>query len=463
MKYSFNRQLKVVFGIALILLIGVGIFSFNNITGLIENSADANKTTRIMLSLESVISQVKDAETAQRGFLLTRNADLLMPFEGSKERVESEIEVIRVLTENDSVQNKLLDSLENLVYYRFGALNKVKQADTLGLATTTFIKKLITDGDKIMDQTRSVVNTMIDNEQSSIRAKSLKVQDSSRNALFIIPTFSMITLIIMLLALYQINVELKRRERTQIHLEQYSAELNRSNKELEQFAYVASHDLQEPLRKIRAFGDRLETKFMDKLGDQGVNYISRMKSAAERMQVLIDDLLGFSRVSKKPSDFEKIDLSIVVRNLLSDIETVIEEKKARVFIEDLPKLHADPSQMRQLFQNLVSNAIKFCPQERTPEIVINSHKVNNFEGLDFHFDPKKEYIQINVRDNGIGFDEKYLTRIFTIFQRLHGRNEYEGTGIGLAMCRKILDHHKGMIWASSKEGVGSTFHIILPL
>ncbi|TCS89163.1 PAS domain S-box-containing protein [Anseongella ginsenosidimutans] len=239
-------------------------------------------------------------------------------------------------------------------------------------------------------------------------------------------------------------------------LKQHIEELNNSNRELEQFAYVASHDLQEPLRKIRAFGDRLISKYMEAIGEDGRNYIERMQNASARMQKLIDDLLTFSRISRTQEPFEPVDLNKVVLEVLNDLEIAIESKGVQVHVDPLPVINARTGQIRQLFQNLISNAIKFSRDDLPPEIHINSQVP----------DPEKKSdkrIKITIRDNGIGFDEKYAEKIFVIFQRLHGKTEYEGTGIGLAICKRIIENHNGSITAYSHPGEGATFEITLPL
>ncbi|HET7630252.1 MAG TPA: ATP-binding protein, partial [Candidatus Saccharimonadales bacterium] len=226
------------------------------------------------------------------------------------------------------------------------------------------------------------------------------------------------------------------------------AELIRSNDELQNFAYVASHDLQEPLRKIQAFGNLLISEYRDQLGD-GKDYLDRMQNAAERMSVLIDDLLAFSRVSTTSAHAESVDLNDIVGEVISDLETMISDAEAKVIVEKLPTVMADDTHMRQLFQNLISNAVKFRRKDEKPEIKISCKPVGRF-------------YEIYVKDNGIGFEEKYLDRIFTVFQRLHDRKAYSGTGIGLAVCQKIVQRYGGIITAKSRPGHGSTFIIKLP-
>lgn len=233
----------------------------------------------------------------------------------------------------------------------------------------------------------------------------------------------------------------------------YTEKLELSNRELQDFAYVASHDLQEPLRKVQAFGDRLERKCGEQLSDDGRDYVRRMRDASARMQTLINDLLTFSRVTTNAQPFKPIDLATIATEVVSDLEVRIEQSHGRVEIGSLSVVDADALQMRQLFQNLIGNALKFNREGTPPVVKVYEEDANS----------GSEIRRIVVEDNGIGFDEKYLDRIFTVFQRLHGRAEYEGSGIGLAVCRKIVERHDGHLTATSRPGEGSKFIIELPI
>jgi PAS domain S-box-containing protein len=246
------------------------------------------------------------------------------------------------------------------------------------------------------------------------------------------------------------KLESRVAERTQ-QLHEYSESLSRSNQELQDFAYVASHDLQEPLRKIQAFGTLLANEYDESLGE-GKDYLDRMRNAASRMSILIEDLLSFSRVTTKARPDTEVNLEDVVKNVLSDLETRIQDTHGHIEIKSLPTVSADPTQMRQLFQNLIGNALKFHREGIAPHITITAEKAGN--NSNFH--------TISITDNGIGFDEKYLDRIFAVFQRLHGRDTYEGTGIGLAVCKKIVERYGGTIEATSKKNQGATFTFTLP-
>jgi two-component system, LuxR family, sensor kinase FixL len=247
-------------------------------------------------------------------------------------------------------------------------------------------------------------------------------------------------------------LDITQRKRAEQTLSEQAEKLARSNSELEQFAYVASHDLQEPLRKIQAFGDRLRTKYDATLGPEGLDYLTRMQNAAARMQVLIQDLLSLSRVASHSKPFAQVDLGDVVRMVISDLEVRIQERNGRVEAVDLPVVFGDRGQLAQLFQNLIGNGLKFQKPGEGPLVKVSSEAIVSDASA----------WRITVEDNGIGFDEKYRERIFQIFQRLHGRSEYEGTGIGLAICRKIVERHGGVIAAHSSPGAGAKFVITLP-
>lgn len=228
-------------------------------------------------------------------------------------------------------------------------------------------------------------------------------------------------------------------------LRQVNSELERSNTELERFAYVASHDLQEPLRKITAFGDRLVRRYGSVLEGSGLDYLERMQDASERMQILIDDLLSYSRITTQAKPFVKTDLKAVLTSTLRDLELRIRETNAQINVDELPVIMADRQQMQQLFQNLVGNALKFHHPDQSPVVHISADP------------PTDGLIRIRVADNGIGLDPKFADQIFAPFQRLHSRVEYAGSGIGLAICRKIVERHGGTITVESQPGQGATF------
>lgn len=245
-------------------------------------------------------------------------------------------------------------------------------------------------------------------------------------------------------------------------LKEKNTELERSNSELASFSYIASHDLQEPLRKIQTFSRRLLETEINNLSSQGRDYFRRMESAAQRMQLLIDDLLTFSRTNTLPKDFQLVDLNDVLAEVKQELREVIEEKKAVIYSDHLPKANIILFQFRQLLENVLGNSLKYAKPEVPPQITITSTRINRDESHLSLPGDAEEFIRLDITDNGIGFDEQYAERIFELFQRLHGKHEYPGTGLGLAICRKIVKNHHGLMFSTGEPGKGATFTIIIP-
>ncbi len=256
-----------------------------------------------------------------------------------------------------------------------------------------------------------------------------------------------------------LKLEVAERERGERELKVYAKKLEISNRDLQDFAFIASHDMQEPLRKIQTFTNLIKEKHAGTLDSTGRDLFERIAKAAKRMSEMIRGLLEFSRVRSSSNPFTTTDLTLLVREVMSDIEVLIEESVARIEVGDLPTIEADPIQMRQLFQNIIINSLRFHGEENPVVKIYAKPGSVCREGDDR---PEGKVYRIFVEDNGIGFDEKYLDRIFTLFQRLHGRSAYEGTGMGLAICRRIVERHKGRITARSTQGDGATFIVTLP-
>lgn len=240
----------------------------------------------------------------------------------------------------------------------------------------------------------------------------------------------------------------------QLQLEKNIEELKRSNESLAEFSNAASHDLREPIRKITVFLSRLKARLADHVQEQDAQLFSKIENATDRMGQLIDDLIQFAHLQNQPFQKQEVNLNDTIKSVLGDLELVIEQKQARVDYKDLPRVNGHPQQLQQLFQNLISNSLKYSKEDINPEIKISATRVD-VDGI--------AYQVITVTDNGIGFDQKYEHRIFETFARLHDKNQYKGNGIGLSIVKKIVDNHIGKIKVESKKGTGATFHIHLPL
>lgn len=243
------------------------------------------------------------------------------------------------------------------------------------------------------------------------------------------------------------NQQLKEMQQ---QLQYHIKELHRSNEELQQFAFVASHDLQEPLRKVIFYSDYFQSQYASHLDEKSTSYLKGMINASHRMRILITDLLSFSQVDKQKLELKEVDLGAVMKEAVNSYELIIDEKGAQLTIDELPLIAGDATMLRRLFENLLSNALKYTREDTSPVITVLATR-------------KSDMIEIEFRDNGIGFDEQFLPKMFTLFQRLHNKEKFAGTGLGLAICRKIVELHNGSITASSKVNNGSSFFVSLPL
>lgn len=268
-----------------------------------------------------------------------------------------------------------------------------------------------------------------------------------------------------------INKNLEMEVKDRILSEQKVNELNKQllenihqlesiNKELDRFAYMASHDLQEPLRKIRIFSERIVLKYSDGMDQEGKMYIYKMQTACERMQNLINDILAFSKLNVENEMLVRSDINLIIEEVLMDMEFEIQEKNALIEVEKIPKLNVHPRLIKPLFQNLISNSLKYCRKDISPVVKISA-RID--EPLKSPENRTGKFCRINVEDNGVGFEQEYAEQVFTMFKRLHKGSEYKGTGIGLAICKKIVEQHKGYINVKSAVNKGSTFIISLPV
>lgn len=362
------------------------------------------------------------------------------------------------LTKEREILQILMDSFPDTIYFkdtrsRFTKINKA-QAKTLGLNSpeeaigkTDFDFFTKEHAENAFNDEKKIINTgvpVLDKvEFAKTPTKENRWVSSTKMPIF--DSENKITGIV------GVSRDITERIEEDRKLEEYAKKLEITNKELEEFAYIASHDLQEPLRKIQTFSNRLNTLYGTVLGEQGNEYLTRMLKSVVRMRTLINDLLAFSRITTKAKEFSEVDLSVIIKEVITDLELRIEELSSNIEICKLPVIDAEPMQMRQLFQNLISNALKFHHKERTPVVKIYEEKA------DSHF------CKITIEDNGIGIEEKYVDKIFQVFYRLHSKDEYEGTGIGLAICRKIAERHNGTITVNSSLNKGTKFTISLPL
>lgn len=450
-----------------------------SVTVAILNIRDTNNTfreyessTMLINKCEDVISIIKDAETGQRGYIITGDQRFLESYKSAQTYVEDEVSQLSELMKQNHIDNKIIDSLKTLVSRKIrGTIRTKIYVEELNFVTNDSLKKRLIKGKATMDKIRSIIGNIKKGEQRRFEQKKTEANQKTTASVYIIIVTTAVSFLIFVVLLFNLNktvrVQLETEKlllQSQRSLEQQVYKLNLSNNELEQFAYVASHDLQEPLRKIISFNERIQDKLKD--NDEIKPFLERMSNSATRMRTLIQDLLNFSHATKPVDTNEDINLEHLFNNILEDLESTIFAARAMVKIGPMPVIKGNNTQIRQLFQNLVSNAIKFSREGVSPVITISSQKAASQDLLvksvkDFH--PKfPYYMVVKVTDNGIGFEEQYAEQIFVIFKRLHGRSEFEGTGIGLSVVKKIIENHEGFIIAEGRPNQGATFTVGLP-
>lgn len=460
---TLERYLNWIVGLIVALALVTQAVLYFNAGAAREAERSVQHTQDVQNAIQRFLSALQDVETAYRGYVIAVDNSLLQPLATGRAAAAVQLERLRALNADNAETQDNLQSLSTLMGRLLAYADEIVALRRSSGFDVLQARIREGEGQKIMEAIREQTASMLQEEAQMLAkhrgaaARKTRVTTNSAVAavvvlLFVVGTF-----------LWGVREQTAARAAITENLRQSEAslkdllqQLERSNRDLQDFAMVASHDLQEPLRKIQMFGDRLREECAPVLPPQGLDYLRRMESAADRGQLLIQGLLAYSRVTTKAQPSVPVALGDVAQEVISDLEARLTQTGGRVEVGPLPTLQADPLQMRQLLQNLIGNALKFHKPDVAPVIRVDARQTSESDanGADLW--------QISVADNGIGFDEKYLDRIFKIFQRLHERHAYEGAGMGLAICRRIVERHGGTITAQSRPGEGSTFIITMP-
>jgi signal transduction histidine kinase len=456
-------QRKLIGGVlaAATLLLFVAGFSYWRLVRTAEDRQWVVHTYQVMGRLDGILQGMTDAETGERGYILTGDDSYLAPYQRGLSEVRESFAAVRKFTTDNLSQQRSLDALESILAERLKELQeRIQVRREAGLlAGATAVREGV--GKEYMDRVRATVGEMKSEEERLLTLRSAELDVSSQKTRTALVSGELLGLFFLGIAglvvhsemrhrrqaeneVRQLNADLERKvaERT-AELAERAKDLERSNMELQQFAYVASHDLQEPLRTIASFTQLLAKRYGDKLDDKAREFIAFAVDGSKRMQTLINDLLSFSRVGTQGRPLVPISTDAVLDSVLKNLKRGIEENRAIITRDPLPTVLADELQLGQILQNLIGNAIKF---RRDGGVTVHIGAERTATGWN-----------ISVRDNGIGVAPEHSERIFVIFQRLHTKTQYPGTGIGLAICKKIAERHGGRIWLEPTPGGGSTF------
>ena len=467
MRFS-TKIAKIIFIITAVLLLIISTILYLQVTDLADVNNVVNHTSEVKLALSETLSYSKDVETSQRGYLLTKDSLFLQPYTSAFTRINSSIVNLKNLINDNEEQKENLEKLNALVKTRF---TTVRNTITSYLNATNEIDKrqILLNEKALMDSIRRQINKM-----ESLEVRLMGERELRQTRLAFLAPLSTVFLVFFSLAVlvfsyYRITLDLKRSEEHVAQMKTLNAELlekNRqleiTNEELDSFNYISSHDLQEPVRKIRTFISMIEETDFDKLSEKNKHSFQRIQVASIRIQELLHDLITYSQLNKKPVDFTDVDLNMVVENVKNKFSDKIKETGASINNEQLPTVKGNFFQLQQLFENLLTNSLKYRQAEIVPHIkmqyeIISKNKIDGDKTL-----TADRYYRISFIDNGIGFEQEQEHKVFDLFTKLHSR-EYAGTGIGLTICKKVVQNHNGLIKAKSKINDGTSFEIYLPL
>lgn len=434
----------------MVLLVMVSAIAFYRIQQFADSARLVSHTHLVIEKIHHIFSELKDAESAQRGYLITGEESFLETHHAVVVSLPEDIADLKALTADNLDQQQQISILEDMIDDRLHVLRLGIDmlADRQGISNDEVVSLVRGDGRQTMSQLRIHMQRMIDAEEKLLKDRAELVEQNAASTKRWILFGNLLAVVLLLAAIWVILREIEHRRAAQREIEKTAAQLELTNKELESFSYSVSHDLRSPLRAIDGYSRIFEEDFADKLDDEGRRLLKVIRTSSKKMGQLIDDLLAFSRMGRKPVDFGRVDMDALVddvwREVCGDMQTPPVLRK-----EPLPSSWGDRALLRQVLLNLLANAVKYSSTKPEPVIELFSH------------DQDHETLY-SVRDNGVGFDMRFYNKLFGVFQRLHTEEEFPGTGVGLAIAQRVIVRHGGRIWAESKPDEYTIFNFSLP-
>jgi signal transduction histidine kinase len=474
LKVSKRNYFYIIAGFSIITILSSILLALYTITDNHTSLSYLDKAYGINTRIDKIYSILKDEENRQRGYLITYSPSFFESTDYAAKNVHNEYTALYNVLKGEDEQQEHLITLKTEIDMKLKMLMAGKKYLMSGNIKRDSLIEIMGSNHFIMTKMRKTIGKMKRTEYKRFSSLRENAFAKSRFSIFIVSLTCGISIILLTSTLFALKREYDAKALIQKKLiasekrlkEQVDA-LYISNKELEQFAYVASHDLEAPLRKISVFSEKINSKLKDYPDEEVIDWLKRLNTSAARMRVFINDLLNYSKITRSLDITETVNLNSILKLVTEDLELTLNSKKAIVKIQPLIETKGNNTQLRQLFQNLVSNALKFNDKP-FPQITIygeyyTKDELKHTTWLKDISIKHQKYYCIFVTDNGIGFKLEYLQQIFVIFQRLHGRSEFEGTGIGLAICKRIVESHEGFITAESEVGIGTKFIVGLPV
>lgn len=452
------RWLNVILFFTITLLVMAVFYTERSFVGIKYNFDQLDKANKAIDQIDTLETTIYRTESSVRFFMITQKTAGIHHYYDQS----ANILALKELAVGQPPMLLTIDTLGLKIAQRFVMWNMlINLPSDVSIADKT---ELIMSGDTLSTCIMSLTARLKNMERDIVRQNAGNTMAGVRTMTMLVGGSVFFSISLFLFAFIKLSRQIKREADVHMQLQRKNVELDRSNRELEQFAYIASHDLQEPLRKIHAYSGRLAEREHERLSPEGKEIIEKLQGFAKRMQRLIDDLLSFSRLLQQNLPKRSIDLNKILNDTIATISSQIQVSEAVIEASQLPIIMGHESQLLQLFQNLISNSIKYRREGHAPHITITSSVIRGLEIKEAKpTEAIRKFHKIIFKDNGIGFDNENAERIFVIFQRLHGRSEYEGTGIGLAICKLVLQNHDGYISAAGQEGEGAEFTIYIPL